>query len=55
MKECEATTMKVDLEEVEQIVEMLDRGEEVGPMILCLMFFFFCSFVFYSSFPFPLV
>merc|ERR550517_1811226 len=30
MKDCEATTMKVDLQEIEQIVEKLERGEEVG-------------------------
>merc|ERR1719233_1422442 len=30
MKECEATTVKVDLQEVEMIVEKLERGEEVG-------------------------
>ena len=39
MKDCEATTMiEIDLAEVEQIVERLGRGEEVGPV-----FFVFCS------------
>merc|ERR1719458_1784429 len=30
MKDCEATTTMVDLAEVEQIVDKLERGEEVG-------------------------
>ena len=30
MKDCEATAMMVDLAEVEQIVDKLERGEEVG-------------------------
>ena len=39
MKDCEATTMiEIDLAEVEQIVERLGRGEEVGPL-----FVVFCS------------
>ena len=37
MKDCEATTMMVDLAEVEQIVDKLERGEEVrgvAPLIV---------------------
>jgi len=30
MKECEATNVKIDLQEIEQIVEKLESGEEVG-------------------------
>ena len=33
MKDCEAATLMVDLVEVEQIVEKLERGEEVGPFV----------------------
>ena len=71
MKDCKATAMTVDLEEVEQIVEKLERGEEVEPMILCpvlclsvpLSFtLFLCSFspptlflFFVPFFPFSMV
>ena len=40
MKDCEATTMMVDLAEVEQIVDKLERGEEVRgvvPLVLSLL------------------
>ena len=41
MKDCEATTTMVDLAEVEQIVDKLERGEEVGsfgdPLALSLV------------------
>ena len=30
MKDCEGTTMMLDVAEVEQIVDKLERGEEVG-------------------------
>ena len=43
MKDCKATAMTVDLEEVEQIVEKLERGEEVEPFYLYT--FFFWSFL----------
>ena len=57
MKECEATTTKVDLVEIEQIVEKLERGEEVessvplllwsfGPCLYTPSLHFLCSFVF---------
>ena len=34
MKDCEATTTMVDLAEVEQIVDKLERGEEVWFFVL---------------------
>ena len=34
MKECEATNVKIDLQEIEQIVKKLESGEEVGPLFI---------------------
>ena len=53
MKECEATNVKIDLQEIEQIVEKLESGEEVGPLFIWSSGFcfynhslhFLCSFV----------
>ena len=46
MKDCEATTMMVDLAEVEQIVDKLERGEEVGFFVLLVILWFqVCAFV----------
>merc|ERR1719495_2447400 len=30
MKDCEATTLKIDMADIEEIVDKLERGEEVG-------------------------
>ena len=40
MKDCEATTMMVDLAEVEQIVDKLERGEEVWFFVLLVNLWF---------------
>ena len=38
MKDCEGTTMILDVAEVEQIVDKLERGEEVGSLFFWVPF-----------------